>query len=133
MLTCEDSDHVRTDLVCGVAISSDAIGADDHAIDLALLHNVTGHVVGNHRDRNVVLGQFPCGQTSALQKRPRLVGDDGDSLAGIDRSANNAEGRAVIPGGRQGARVAVRQHRRAVGNQLAAELAQRPIRLRCLH
>ena len=57
----EHGDHVRADLVCRIAVGSDAIGADDNRIDLSALHHVTSHVVGDHCHRNVVFRQFPGG------------------------------------------------------------------------
>jgi hypothetical protein len=57
----EHGNHVSSDLVCSVAVGSDAIGADYNCIDFPALHHVTGHVVSDHCDRNVVLRQFPRG------------------------------------------------------------------------
>ena len=53
--------HIGSDLVGSVAICGDSIGADDHAINFALLHHVAGHVVGYDRNGNIVFGQFPRG------------------------------------------------------------------------
>ena len=63
-----------------------------------------------------------------MQERPRLVGNHRDVFAGINRAANHSQRRAVITGRGQRARVAMRQHGRAVRNQLAAKFSQRAIR-----
>src|SRR5688572_2578985 len=59
VLLCQHGYHVRSDLVRRVPIRCNPIGADDNAIDFALLHHVTGHVVRDYSDRDVVLAQFP--------------------------------------------------------------------------
>ena len=61
MLFREHGHHVGSDLVRGVAVCGNAIRADDYAINFALLHHMTGHVVGNDCDGDVVFGQLPCG------------------------------------------------------------------------
>ncbi len=61
MLFREHRDHVSPNLVRGVAVGRDAIRADDYATNFALLHDMTGHVVGNDGDGDVVFGQLPCG------------------------------------------------------------------------
>src|SRR5262249_59419913 len=70
----EHRDGIGADLVRHVAVGGDAVGADHHAIDVAALHEMPGHVVGDQCDGYVVFVQFPCGQTRALQKRAGLVG-----------------------------------------------------------
>ena len=50
------------------------------------------------------------------------------ALALLNRGANDAQRGAVISGGSQRAGVAMREHRGAVGNQLAAKLTQRSVR-----
>ncbi len=49
-------------------------------------------------------------------------------FSGIDRAANHAQRRAVISGRGQRAGVAMRQHCRAIGDQLAAKFSQGTIR-----
>ena len=107
----EDGHGVGADLVGGVAVGGDPIGADDHQIDPALPHEGSGHVVRDDRRLNAVPDELPRGQARALEKRARLVREHGDLLAGFDSAANDAQRRAV-PGGRERARVAVRQDAR---------------------
>ena len=52
-------------------------------VDRAPLHEVRRHVVGDDRHRDALLLQLPGGQPGALQEGARLVGDDGDRLAGF--------------------------------------------------
>ena len=87
---------------------------------LPLLHNVSGHVVGNYGDWNIVFCQFPRRQSRALQKRPRFVGDYGHAFTGITRATNHPERSAIITGGGQRSGVAVRQHGGAIGNKIGA-------------
>ena len=112
----EHGDHVRSDLVGGIAVGGDAVGADDYGINFPPLHYMSRHVVGDDRDRNIVFGQLPCGQAQALQKRPRLVGDDRHAFSRIPRAANHTEGRAIIAGGCQSARITVSENSCAIGN-----------------
>ena len=55
---------------------------------------------------------------------PGFVGEHVDLFAGLDRGANHAE-RGAVPGGRQRARVAVRQHGLAVRHQRRAVASDR--------
>ena len=50
----EDGKGIGSNLVCDVAISGNAIGADDNGIDQSLTHEAAGHVVGNHPHIDVV-------------------------------------------------------------------------------
>jgi hypothetical protein len=83
---------------------------------------MAGHVVGDQRGGDVVVLQFPDGEARALQERPGFIGEDVDLFAGSDGRANHAE-RGAIAGGGQRARVAVREHGLAVGNQRRAVLS----------
>jgi len=85
MLCCfaQHRHHVGSDLVGGVTVRGDAICAYHDAIDFALLHNVTGHVVGDHGN-GILSWANSQAVRRALQKRPRLVRDHGDAFAGID-------------------------------------------------
>ena len=99
---------VGADLVRHVAVGGDAVGADDHQIDLTEPHHRAGHVVGDDRRVDAVLDELPRREPRALQKRARLVGQHGDLLALLGGRADDAERRAVA-GGRQRPGVAVRQ------------------------
>ena len=59
MFLCQHGKHVSADLVGDIAVSGDAIGADDNCADLTLLHHGTSHIVGNYGGRNTVLHQLP--------------------------------------------------------------------------
>ena len=71
------------------------------------------------------LQQLPRRQPRALEKRARLVGEDGDALALLHRGADDAERRAVARRG-QRTGVAVREHAPAVRHDLGAETAHGP-------
>src|SRR5947209_1964439 len=66
VLAGEDGDHIGSDLVGRVAVGGDAVGPDDYAVNLALLHHVTGHVVRDDGDGNLVLLKLPGGEARAL-------------------------------------------------------------------
>ena len=128
----EDGDHIRADLIGDVAVCGDAVGADDDGVNAALFHDVAAHVVGDQRDGNVVLHQFPSGQPRTLQIRPRFVGDDGDDLALIDRSANHAESRSPNAARRESSGVAVRQDRRNYRRSARRRISRSDAAIRCL-
>src|SRR5579872_2337425 len=77
------------------------------------------HVVGDYGGGDPVLLQFPGRKARALEKRPRLIGEDVDLLAGADGSANYAQSRAISRRSER-ARVAMRQHGLAIGYQRLA-------------
>ncbi len=83
-------------------------------------HEAGGHVVADHGGRNAVGHQLPGGEARALQKGPRLIGEDVNVLALLDGRANHAQRRSVAAGG-QRAGVAVGEHAAFLGHQLAAE------------
>ncbi len=124
VLVREDGHGVGADLVGSVAVGGDAIGADDDEIDVPGAHQRSGHALGDDRGVDAVAHQLPGGQPRALEKRSRLVGDDGNLLALLDGCANDAERRSVA-GGRERAGVAVRQHPRAVRDDGGAEASHR--------
>ena len=74
------------DLVGGVAVRRDAIGADDDEIDAPVAHQRRGHAFRDDGRLDAVLHQLPRGQAGALQKRAGLVGEDRHLLA-LVRSA----------------------------------------------
>ncbi len=55
----EQGDAIGADLVCGVAVGGDPVGADDDELDLALLHDLGGHVVADQRDGHAALRAAP--------------------------------------------------------------------------
>ena len=123
----EHGDGVRADLVRRIAVCGDAIGADDDGIECTALKKMSGHVVGDERDVDVVLLQLPRGESRTLQVRSRFIGEDGDAFARFDGGANDAEGGAVTCGGKR-AGVAVRENRRLRAEEFGAEAADAAIR-----
>src|SRR6185312_2834445 len=67
---------VCTDFVGDIAISGNAVGADDYGANLALLHHGSGHVVGDYRCGNTILGQLPGGEARTLQEGTCFVGEN---------------------------------------------------------
>ena len=91
--------EIGADLVAGVAARSDAVGADQAEIDLALLHQMAAGIVGDQRVRHAMAGQFPGGEAGALVARPRLVDPDVHRNAGVVRTVDDAERRAPVDAG----------------------------------
>ena len=117
---------VRPDLIGDIAVGGDAIGADEHEVDLARLHKVACRIVRNQGHVDAALHQFPRGERSALQARACLVDQHMDVLALLVRHENDAERRAPIDGGK-GARIAVVQNRVAVVDERGAVLGHAPV------
>ena len=72
---------------------------------------MSGHVVGDQRDVDLFLLQFPRRQPRTLQIRPRLVSENGHAFSCFDGGSHYAKRRAVAGGG-ESAGVAMRQDRR---------------------
>src|SRR5574337_342901 len=122
----EDGQGIGPDLVCHVAIARDPVCPDDDEIDLAPLHQVPDHVIGNKRDRDAFLLQLPGSQPGALQERSRLAGPHRQSSAGRVRRADNPQG-GPIAGGGQSAGVTVGENGGPIGDQPLAVRPDRPI------
>ena len=114
--------HVGADLVGHVAVGRHPVGADDDCVDLAVRHQVAGHVVGDQGDGDAFLHHLPGGETRPLQERARLVGDDRDFFSGFNCRTDYAQRRAPSCCG-QGSGIAVGEHARAVGKQCRARCA----------
>ena len=71
-----DGEPVGADLVRGVAVGRDPVGADDDAVDPPAAHQMRGRRVGDHRVRDAERLELPRRQPRALQQRPRLVDPD---------------------------------------------------------
>ena len=121
----EQGHAVGADLVGGVAVGGDPIGADDDRLDLAFLHDLGGHVVADQGDRDAAVLQFPGGEPGTLEQRPGLVGEDVDRLALLVGREDHGERRAVVGRG-QAAGVAVGQDAVARRQQLGAVAADGP-------
>ena len=72
----EHGEPVRADLVRGVAVRRDPVGAGDDEVDLAPRHERRGCSVGDHRVRDAELLELPGGQPAPLEERSRLVDPD---------------------------------------------------------
>ena len=106
-----DREPVGADLVRGVAVGRDPVGAGDDAVDLAAAHQMRGRRVRDHRVRDAERLELPGGQPRALEQRPRLVDPDVREQAVLPRGAQRAD-RGAVAAGREPARVAVRQRAR---------------------
>ena len=82
------------------------------AVDLAGRHERRGRAVHDHRERDTERLELPCGETRALEKRPRLVDPDVLDAPLLPRRTHRAERRSVATRG-EAARVAVREHARS--------------------
>ena len=100
--------EIGADLVADVAIGGGAVGADDHHVDLAALHQMAAGIVDDQRVRHAVAGHLPGGELGTLVARPRLVDIDVDRNAGFRRQIDR-RGRGAVVDGRQPAGVAVGQ------------------------
>ena len=91
--------EIGADLVAGVAVPGDAVGADDDEVDLALLHQVSAGVVDDQRMRNALLSQFESRERGALVARPSLVDEDMDLESRGLRLVDRRRRRAPVDGG----------------------------------
>src|SRR4029077_1150039 len=95
----QDGDGVGADLVGGVAVGRDAVGADHDAVDEALGHQGAGAAVRHQVEGDAELLQLPGGEPRALQERPGLVHPDLPEVAVAPGGLDHAERRAVAGGG----------------------------------
>ena len=122
MLLGQHRHRVGADLVGHIAVCGDAIGADHHRVDLTLLEEISGHVVGDERAGDALLLQLPGGQPGALQERTGLVGEHVNRRVALEHRADDAERRAVT-GRRQSPGVAVGEDARSLGEERRRVLA----------
>ena len=87
----EHGQRVRPDLVRGVAVGGDPVGADDDDVDLAARHQVAGGDIGDQRVRHLRLRQLPGRQPRALEIGPGLVDPDVDGPAGVVGRLDDAQ------------------------------------------
>jgi len=127
----QHGDGVGADLVRRVTVGGDAVGADHDAVDQALRHERTGAGVGDQAERDPLALELPRGEPRALQERARLVYPDHADLAGRPGGLDDADRRA-IPRRGEGARVAVGEHPRALGEEGRAVLAHPEVGLEVL-
>ena len=122
----EHGHAVGADLVRGVAVGGDAVGAHHHEVDLAPRHDRRGRHVGDDGVGDSLARQFPRGEPRPLEHGPRLPGPHRGSLARVVGGAHDAEGGAVADG-RERSRVAVCEHARAGGDELGSKPAERAV------
>src|SRR5690242_15463381 len=89
---------------------------------------MTGHVVSDDCDGDVVLCEFPGSQPESLEKWACLISNHCHLLACITRAADYAECCAVVASGRECAGVAVCKHCGTVGNEWSTVMTDRAIR-----
>ena len=99
MRPSQHGDRVCADLVGHIAIGRDPIRADDADLNLPLTHEATGHIVCNHRDRDLILHEFPGGQPRTLQHGSGFVGNDTNLLTLFPRCPDDTK-RGPISGRR---------------------------------
>ena len=94
----EHGERVCADLVRGVAVRGDAVGAGDDEVDLAARHHRRGGGVGDHGVRDAGGLELPRGEAGALEERPGLVDEHALEQAALPRGAERADGGAVAAG-----------------------------------
>src|SRR5713226_9937987 len=87
----EDGDLVGADFVGGVAVGGDAIGAGDDGADFSGFQEVTNHIVGDERQGDAALVQFPGGEARALKIGARFRHKHVQFFPLFERHANYAE------------------------------------------
>ena len=117
MVVREHRESVRADLVGGVAVRGDAVGAGDHAVDLTARHQRGSGRVDDHRMRDARLLELPRGQARTLEQRARLVDPDVIEQATLVRCDERADG-AAVSARREAACVAMRQRACAGGQEV---------------
>ena len=109
MMSREDGEAIRADLVRDVPVPRNPIGSRDDEIHVALRHEGGGGRVRDHRVRDAELLELPRRQPAALEQRSRLVDPDVLDEARLGGGSDRADRRAVAAR-RKAARVAVREH-----------------------
>ena len=71
-----DGEPVGADLVRGVAVGRDPVGAGEDGVDLTGRHQRRRRRVGDHGVRDAGRLELPGRESRALQQRPRLVDPD---------------------------------------------------------
>ena len=101
--------EVGADLVAHIAAAGGAVGAHDHRIHLAVLHQVTAGVVHDHGVGHPFLAQFVGGEAGALVAGAGFIHPHMDLQAGAVGLVNGRESRAPVHRG-QPAGIAVGEH-----------------------
>ena len=109
--------RISADLVRGVAVGGDPVGAGDDAVDFAGRHQRGRRRIGDHRMRDAGVLELPRSQARALQERTRLVHPDVGEQAALPRRAQRPD-RAAVAAGREATGIAVRQRARSGTEEL---------------
>src|SRR5580692_2979624 len=124
MMRREDRERVGADLVRGVAVARDAVGAGDYQVDPLAFHRDGRCGVGHQHSVHTGLAQLEIVQPRSLQERPSLTCEDVRVLRAPLRGDDDAERRAAA-GGRERPRVADRHDSCILWNQLEAVFRNR--------
>ena len=101
--------EIGADLVAHIAAAGGAIGAHDHRVHQAVLHQVAAGVVHDHGVGHALLPQLIGGERGALVARPGLIHPHMDVEPGAVGLVDGGKGRAPVHRG-QPAGVAVGEH-----------------------
>ena len=113
----EHGERVRADLVRGVAVRGDPVGAgDDRSTSPAAISEPAAESAITACGIPTRL-ELPRGEARALEQRPRLVDEHALEQAALPGGAQRAD-RGAVAAGREAARVAVRERARAGREQL---------------
>src|SRR5256885_3740788 len=115
-----EGERIGSDLVRGVAVPGDAIGAHHHATDLPAGEERGCRHIGEEGHGDPVLQQFPGREARPLEPGSRLVRVDGARLSRSEGGANDAQGGPVARG-REATRVAVGEDSTTLRHQILAE------------
>ena len=130
MLPRQHCCRVGADLVRGVAVRRDPVGADDDRVHPPGAEERSHHAVGDEGHRDPGPSQFPRSQPGALEQRPGLGSEHLDGPAGFGGRPDDAERGAVAAGGEHpGVAVGQEPHRPGPGGQeRLSQSADLPVR-----
>src|ERR1700733_2718395 len=110
----DHGNSVGADFVRGVAVASDAVGADHYGTHAAGLQEMSDHVVGNQGERDAILMELPSGEPRTLEIWAGFGNDHFNSVATFDGHADDSQGGADTRSGKR-AGVALRHYTTALG------------------
>ena len=96
----EDGDARCADLICDVAVGSDAVTADEDGMNPAVLHDGGCHVVADEGDVHAGGTEFVCGEAGALEERTCFVGVDFKIVAFLVAEVHDGGCGTVFGGGK---------------------------------
>ena len=118
----EHGNAVCADLIGGVAVGCNPVGADDHHSNAAFFHHLAYHAVANEDSVEAALLKLPGGESRSLQEWPSFVDEDLKVSALLGGGEQHGQGSSIIRRG-QTAGIAVRQYSLPFLNQRGARLA----------